>query len=189
MRWFWKLFWRLKGWSTQGKIPYDVPKLLLLVGPHTSWMDFVHGLAARSILKLSHIRFIGKKELFDGPFGWFFYAAGGKPVDRKSSQGVVGEVVQHFDANTQFWLAMAPEGTRKKVEGLRTGFYHIATEAKVPILLIGMDYEKKKLIIDKPYILTGDQEKDFEYIYSFFGDIKGAFPQQDLRHLKPLRKF
>jgi len=111
------IFHRL-GWRLDGVIP-DYPKFLMAVAPHTSGWDFVIGMLARSALKLNHVKFLGKKELFDGPFGWFFRRVGGTPVDRTASTDLVAQSVQHFSNNERFVLAMAPEGTRKKVEKLK----------------------------------------------------------------------
>src|SRR5574343_647252 len=126
LRPFWKIWWLLSGWKISGNFPQEIPKLLMIVGPHTSWKDVVVGFAARSILGIDHAHFLGKKELFDGPFGWLFRWLGGTPVDRFSSNGVVEQAADLFRKNERFLLAMSPEGTRKKVDRLRTGFYHIA---------------------------------------------------------------
>lgn len=155
----------------------------MIVGPHTSWKDVVVGFAARSVLRIGHARFLGKKELFDGPFGWLFRWLGGTPVDRFSSNGVVDQAVELFDKNDRFLLAMAPEGTRKKVDRLRSGFYHIALKAKVPIIMVSMDFKSKTMVFAEPFLVSGNEEADLKMIINFFARFYGARPELDLRHL------
>src|ERR1700741_2060505 len=145
LRWFWKLYWKLSGWKFSGEYPYQLRKLVIAAAPHTSSSDVWIGLAARGVLKLEHIRFLGKKELFKNGLGWLFRSLGAVPVDRSAPNGVVGQAVELFNSNERFTLALAPEGTRKKVDKLRTGFYQIAKQAQVPILLVGIDFGNKTL--------------------------------------------
>ena len=154
-----------------------------MVAPHTSWKDVVVALATRSMLKARHIKFLGKKELFDGPFGWFFRWQGGIPVDRFSSHGVVGQVVDMYNSKDEFIIGLAPEGTRKKVNKLRMGFYHIAQKAKVPIVMIGLDYSKRQVLISEPFFTTADEQKDMAYIISFFATVKGKHQERGLQDL------
>jgi 1-acyl-sn-glycerol-3-phosphate acyltransferase len=179
-----KIWWKLSGWKINGVFPYHIQKLLLIVAPHTSWKDVLVGFAARDRLKIHNAKFLGKKELFDGPFGWLFRRLGGTPVDRFSSQGAVEQVVELFKKNNEFLLAMSPEGTRKKVDKLRTGFYHIAKQAEVPILMIGFDFSKKEIIIGEPFNPSDNEAADFKHIIDFFAPVKGANPEQGLGHLK-----
>lgn len=155
----------------------------MIVAPHTSSMDVVVGFAARSMLKIEYAKFLGKKELFDGPFGWLFKWLGGKPVDRFSNQGMVEQVSTMFANNENFLLAMAPEGTRKRVDKLRSGFYHIAKAANVPILMVGLDFANKRLILAEPFFAGNDENSDFNHIIQFFSAIRGKNPEFDLHHL------
>lgn len=182
LRLFWKIWWKLNRWKIAGKYPYDIKKMLIIIAPHTSWKDVVVGMAARSVLE-AKIKFLGKKELFDGPFGWLFRWQGGTPVDRFSSHGVVEHVVEKFNSNEEFVLGMAPEGTRKKVDRLRTGFYHIALKANVPILMAGLDFSRKQVVFSDPFFLSGNEQEDLKKIISFFAPIKGKYPEQGLQHL------
>ena len=156
----------------------------MIVAPHTSWQDIFIGFAARSKLKIEEAKFLGKKELFDGPFGWLFRWLGGTPVDRFHKQGMVDQVAELFTTHETFLLAMAPEGTRKRVDKLRRGFYHIAKKAGVPILPVGLDFEHNQLILGEPILTSENEEADFQKIISFFAEIKGKKPAFDLRHLK-----
>jgi 1-acyl-sn-glycerol-3-phosphate acyltransferase len=178
------LWWKLKGWKINGNFPYHIKKMIIIVAPHTSWKDVLVGFAARNKLKIHKARFLGKKELFDGPFGWLFRRLGGAPVDRFSSHGAVEQVVTMFNDNDEFMLAMSPEGTRKKVDRLRTGFYHIAKQAGVPIVMIGFDFSKREIIIGDPFYTSGNEPADFKHIIEFFAPVRGANPEQGLGHLK-----
>ena len=180
----WKIYWKAGGWKVVGRFPYQYKKMVLAVAPHTSWIDVLVGFAARNELKITHAKFLGKKELFVWPLGWILRKLGGTPVDRHSKQGMVEQVVGLFDANENFLLGMAPEGTRKRVDKLRSGFYHIAKQAQVPILPIGLDFENKRLVVGQAFFTSDDEVADFKKIISFYAGIKGRKPWGDLRHLK-----
>ncbi len=173
------LLFKLLGWKTNGRMP-DLPKFIVAVAPHTSNWDFPVGLAARSILRIRNAQFLGKSQLFKPPFGWFFRWLGGHPVDRSTSHDMVDQVVKIFDAHDKFILALAPEGTRKKVEKLRTGFYYIAKGAKVPIVPVGFDFAKKEVIIREPVFTTDNMEKDMETLLQFYRSVKGRNPELGL---------
>jgi 1-acyl-sn-glycerol-3-phosphate acyltransferase len=178
------LYWKLSGWKVAGSFPLQYKKMVLIMAPHTSWKDVLVGFAGRNELKIYHAKFLGKKELFDGLFGSFFRWLGGIPVDRFSNQGMVEQAVAVFEKNDQFLLAMAPEGTRKRVDKLRSGFYHIAKTAGVPILPVGLDFENKKLIIGEIIFPGDDEAADFKRIIAFFSTVTGANPDYDLSHLR-----
>jgi 1-acyl-sn-glycerol-3-phosphate acyltransferase len=184
LRLFLKLYWKFSGWKVVGLFPYHYKKMILIVAPHTSWKDVLVGFAARNELKINHAKFLGKKELFDGPFGWLFRSLGGTPVDRFSQHGMVEQAVELFSANENFILAIAPEGTRKRVDKLRSGFYHIAKKAQVPIVPVGLDFENRHLVLGEPLFTSDNEETDFKKIIAFFSAIKGEKPTFDLRHLK-----
>lgn len=183
MRFFWKLYLRLGGWKVKGQFPYHLKKMVLVVAPHTSWVDFIVGIAFRSELKIEQAKFLGKAELFKGPFGFLFRWMGGTPVDRFSKHNMVDQVVERFNSNDSFLLALSPEGTRKRVEKLRTGFYYIAKKAAVPILMIGLDFENRQLVIGEAFTTTDDEAADFKKILDFFAPIKGKKPASGLKHL------
>lgn len=184
LRLFLKFYWKVSGWKVAGTFPRQIKKMVIVVAPHTSWVDLFVGLAARNELQIRHSAFLGKKELFVGPLGWLLRKMGGTPVDRFSHHGVVDQVADLFAANDEFILAMAPEGTRKRVDKLRTGFYHIAKKAGVPIVPAGLDYEHKQILIGEPLYTGDDEEADLNKIIRFFSGIKGRKPSSDLRHLK-----
>lgn len=165
------------GWKIIGQYPDDVKKFIIAVIPHTSNWDFVLGIIVRGALK-KDIKFLGKSSLFKAPFGWFFRKLGGYPVDRSKSSNLVDAVVDIFNEKETFAVAIAPEGTRSKVDRLRTGFYYIALGAKIPILLTAFDFGKKEVRFIKLFYPEGDQKKDFEQIEGAFRGIKGKVPEK-----------
>jgi 1-acyl-sn-glycerol-3-phosphate acyltransferase len=183
-RFFWIMVLKFFGWKTISNFPQGVKKCVIIVGPHTSWQDFFIGLAYRSVLQLKQAKFLGKKELFDGPFGFLFRWLGGVPVDRYSKHNMVDQVTELFNSNEELMIALAPEGTRKKVDRLRTGFYHIAKKANVPIVMCGFDFKKKEVIFAKPFYAGDDEAKDFKHIIDFFAPVQGKHTELGLGHLK-----
>lgn len=169
------VFHRLLGWKFQGRFP-DISKCVVIVVPHTHWMDFFIGLMVRKLIGVD-ISYIGKKSLFEGPFGWFFRWTGGAPVDRSKRSDTVGAVAQLFAGRDVFRLALAPEGTRKKVETWKTGYYYIALEAKVPIVLVAFDYGTKTVRISEPRYPTGDYEADYAGYKKFYEGVIGKVPE------------
>jgi 1-acyl-sn-glycerol-3-phosphate acyltransferase len=111
------------------------------------------------------------------PFGWLFRALGGYPVDRSHRHDRVEQVASIFACHDKFILALAPEGTRKKVDKLRTGFYYIAKKASVPIIPVGFDYSKKTVIVGKPFYPTDDFDRDMNQLLEFYRKAKGKNPE------------
>jgi 1-acyl-sn-glycerol-3-phosphate acyltransferase len=147
-------------------------------------MDFPVGLAYRSLLRLKNARFLGKKELFDGPFGFFFRWAGGMPVDRFSTHNVVDQVVDILNKEEEIMIALSPEGTRKKVDRLRTGFYHIAKKAGIPIVMIGLDFGNRGVVLSEPFYTSDNEKADFDRILQFFAPIQGKIPSKGMAEIK-----
>ncbi|MCK5677918.1 MAG: 1-acyl-sn-glycerol-3-phosphate acyltransferase [Flavobacteriaceae bacterium] len=171
------ILYTLMGWKIVGSYPKDLKKFIIVGAPHTSNIDFVLGALMKYITGLP-INFIGKHSLFKPPFGFIFKALGGTPVDRSKSVNMVQAIINVFNEKEEFILAISPEGTRKKTEKWKTGFYHIAKGANVPIIFNTFNFEKKQYFISKPYYLTGNKEKDFLYFHNFYKDIKGKYPDQ-----------
>ncbi|MBY5956562.1 1-acyl-sn-glycerol-3-phosphate acyltransferase [Membranicola marinus] len=164
----------LFGWEVTGDAPCT-EKGLFVVAPHTHWQDFPLGLLVRQYLGLN-VRFIAKKSLFSGVKGRVFRLLGGYPVDRSRSQGYVQSVAAIFDQHERFYIAIAPEGTRRKVERLKTGFYYIALEAQVPMYLTAFDYSKKKVHITGPVWPDPSNENQFDDISAHFSGVQGRVP-------------
>jgi 1-acyl-sn-glycerol-3-phosphate acyltransferase len=163
---------RLLGWRVTGAFP-DEPKLVMIGAPHTSNWDFVVALAAAFSLRLG-FSWVGKHLLFRPPFGWFFRWLGGIPVDRRASHGFVQQMVGEFARRPRFLLAIAPEGTRKAVDRWKTGFYHIAVGAAVPILMVTFDNARKAVHVGPVVTPSGDLAADLERILALYAARLGA---------------
>ncbi|MFH4966465.1 1-acyl-sn-glycerol-3-phosphate acyltransferase [Gaetbulibacter sp. M235] len=180
MQWLSKfIYFKLLGWKVVGNtnISKDsIKKAVIIAAPHTSWHDFYMGVLLRSVLNVK-TNFVGKKELFVFPIGWLFRILGGAPIDRHAKENKVQAIAKLFKDREEFRMAMSPEGTRKKVTKWRTGFYYIAKEAKVPIIMFTFDFENKQNKISEPFYPTDDIEKDFEFMHAFFKGVKGKIPE------------
>lgn len=171
------LYTTVFGWKIKGDFDRRVKKAVLVCAPHTSYQDFLISIAARRILKVE-INFVGKKELFSGPFGWFFKWMGGAPLNRGTSENKVEAIAGVIKSHSEFRLAIAPEGTRNKVEKWKTGYYYIAMAAAVPIIPIGFDYPSKTIHIGDAFYPTGDLLNDEKVLKSFYNNIVGKFPDK-----------
>lgn len=166
------LFFRVMCWKIIGTIDDEVKKCIMIVLPHTSWHDFYLGIFARGIIGLE-MNWVGKKELFAFPFHWYFRWMGGTPLDRTGGLNKVDTIAAIFNQRTVFRMAIAPEGTRKKVTELKTGFYYIALKANVPIIPVAFNFGKKEINIGKPFYPTGNINTDMEILLTHFIDVKG----------------
>lgn len=160
------------GWKMFGSWPKGLKKSVVIVVPHTSWHDFYLGLIVRRVLGVE-INYVAKKELFKPPFGWYFKWMGGTALDRTPGQNKVEAIARTFEGKEEFRLALAPEGTRKKVKDWKTGFYYIAKTAGVPIVMIAFDFGRKRVKVSDPLYPTEDKEKDFKKIKAFYKDVTG----------------
>ncbi len=174
------IFLRLLGWKITGTIHAEVKKCVLMVMPHTCNLDFFLGLFTRGIINLE-MNFVGKKELFVFPFGYYFRSIGGAALDRSGGKNNVDATAELFSNRDVFRLAIAPEGTRKKVTELRSGFYYIALKANVPIIPVAFDYSKKEVRIGNPFHATGNYEVDMKLILHHFETVKGKFPERQFQ--------
>ncbi len=123
-------------------------------------------------------------ELFKPPFGFFFKWLGGFPIDRFNKHQSVLQIVEVFKKQKEFMLALSPEGTRKKVDKLRTGFYYIAKGANVPIIMVGLDFKNKTIQISEPFFLSDEEQEDMRIIIDFFAPIQGKISEYGMSHLK-----
>lgn len=167
---------RAIGWRLEGEIP-NLPKMVIIAAPHTTNWDFIVGITAKFGLGLGVI-FLGKDSLFRFPLGILMRAWGGIPVDRSSSHNVVDSVVAEFRRRERLVLALAPEGTRRKVERWRTGFYHIAHEAGVPIVPVAFNWGVKAIQIGAPFTTTGDVDADLRALQARFAGVQGRSPKR-----------
>lgn len=148
---------QLAGWRFEGAFP-DLPKAVVIVAPHTSNWDFFVGLAAKFALGLES-RWVGKHSLFVGPVAPLLRHWGGIPVDRRAPQDIVQRVVGDFAASERMLFTLAPEGTRKRVAEWKSGYWHIASRAGVPIVPVAFDFALRIIAIGPPLMPT-DLEAD-----------------------------
>ncbi len=170
------IYFKMLGWSLVGDFPSHLKKCVIIVVPHTSWWDFLLGLLVRKVWQ-EQINYIGKKSLFDSPFGWFFKWTGGAPIDRSKSSDTVTAIAKIFKERDTFRLTVAPEGTRKKVTQWKTGFYFIAKAAEVPVVMVAFDFGNKQIKVSKPHYPTADQAADFKIYEAFFKGVKGKIAE------------
>jgi 1-acyl-sn-glycerol-3-phosphate acyltransferase len=163
-------FW-LFGWRVAGTLP-NVPKMIIIGAPHTSNWDFPLAMTLIFHLGIS-FNWMAKKEFFVAPVSGLWRWLGGIPVDRKAANGMVGQTVEAIQRRDKIVLAIAPEGTRSKVTRWRTGFYHIAHGANIPIVPLLVDYGRKTLTVTEPFIPTGDVEADLPLLQARFVGVTG----------------
>jgi 1-acyl-sn-glycerol-3-phosphate acyltransferase len=149
---------RVTGWRFEGAFP-DLPKAVVIVAPHTSNWDFAVGLAAKFALGLRS-RWVGKHTLFRWPVGGLLRRLGGMPVDRSAPQDLVQQVIHDFATSERMLFTLAPEGTRKRVPQWKSGYWRIAREAGVPIVLVGFDFAGRRIVIRDPLWPTDSLEQD-----------------------------
>lgn len=174
-----RLILRLWGWRITGRYPFEEPKVIIAVAPHTSNWDFPVGVMVKSALHIP-ANYLGKHTLFRPPFGVIFRWLGGIPVDRsKPGNNFVAATAEAFQREQRMHLVIAPEGTRKKVDRFKTGFYHISRLADVPICLCTFNWATKEVHFDPQLFRpTGDEEKDLQWLWNYFKDVPGANPEQ-----------
>ncbi len=170
------IFHKLLGWKIEGAFDKNILKSVVVVAPHTSWHDFYVGSFTRRLLR-TQINFVGKKELFNWPFGWYFKWMGGAPLDRAEGQNKVEAIAKLFSERKEFRLALAPEGTRKKVERWKTGYYYIAQKVGVPIIPVAFDYKTKTVKIGAELYPTGDILEDEKKLKQFYQGVVGKIPE------------
>jgi 1-acyl-sn-glycerol-3-phosphate acyltransferase len=156
----------IRGWRVEGRIP-DIPKMVLVVAPHTSNWDFLTGLWVKLAMRMG-ARFVGKHTLFRWPLGVFMRFLGGVPVDRSAAANFVDETARVLRDSDRMTLVIAPEGTRRRTDRFKSGFYRIAMATGVPIVLAGFDYPRKVVFFGPVVHPTGDYEKDLAEILSHF---------------------
>ena len=171
MHLFGRLFLRVMGWRVEGDIA-DHPKMVAIVAPHTSNWDFPIGLAARYALRLD-ASWLGKHTLFRPAYGWIMRRWGGIAVDRSAAHDVVSQTIEAFATRPRVFLVITPEGTRKQVSRWRTGFWHIAKGAGVPILPIVFDWGSRVIRIHPAFMPRTSVDEDITELQSKFAGTRG----------------
>ncbi len=170
-----KFIFKIIGWKLTGGVPSEVKKCVMIIAPHTSFIDAILGRLAFWIMRIK-ARFIIKKEFFKFPLGLLIKALGGIPIDR-SKGNIIKQSVSLFNESESLVIVITPEGTRKYTDRWKNGFYHIARHAEVPIILGFLDYKKKEAGIREIFYPTGDYEKDWKYIEDFYRGVTAKFPE------------
>jgi len=164
----------LIGWRT-AFAPFPEPRGLIMVYPHTSNWDFPLGV----LFKLGHgmpARWMGKDQMFRWPFRRLLLAIGGVPINRRENTGFVAAMAEEMLRHDEFWMAVAPEGTRAYTEYLKSGFYQLALTADVPIGLGYVDYARRQVGIDRYVRMTVDEERDLQVLRDFYSTIEPKIP-------------
>ena len=171
-----RLILRIGGWTPVGQMP-DVPKAIVIAAPQTSNWDGFWGIVYKVFIG-AEIHFFAKKSLFWFPLGPLLRSLGGIPLDRGRAGSAVRQAVDMFEERDSFYFALAPEGTRTKMPGWKSGFYRIAEAANIPVYLGFLDFKHKRLGIGPRVDLSGDQEADLAIFRDFYGDVEGRWPEQ-----------
>lgn len=165
----WLALWR---WSA-APAPEPVPdRCVMIAAPHTSNWDLPYMLAT-AILADVNLQFMIKHSVFIGPFGWLLRRMGGIPIVRHEKRSMVQQMVDRFNEAPELALSVPPEGTRKRMPFWKSGFYRIALEAKVPLMLGYLDYGTKRGSFGRPLYLTGDVKRDMDEIRAYYADKRG----------------
>ena len=170
------------GWKVSGPLPYDTPKCVVVVYPHTSNWDFPIGVLFRPAFQLD-VDFVAKHSLFKGPLGPIMRALGGKPVVRVGNTKFVEAVASVFAKESRMRLCVTPEGTRSRVDQLKTGFHHMARLAGVPIIWCAFDWANKHMVWSEPFWPDDNYDRTVAAFHDFFRGYEGYHP--DLQYPIP----
>lgn len=164
------------GWRVRGRLPDD-DKLIIVVAPHTSNWDFFIGVFALLAIG-ARIHWLGKHSIFRWPVNGLLRSLGGIPVVRHAAADVVEQVADRFSDRPPLLLAMSPEGTRRHLGRLKTGFLRIAKRARVPVLPVGLDYPSRTIEVGETWWPDGTLEEDERAFYHYFEAYRGRHPEQ-----------
>lgn len=174
IRWAIRKWYASRGWTEERIIPAE-KKFVVIAAPHTSNWDFLYFLGLAEALHLP-LSFMGKSSLFRWPFAGLMRQLGGIPVDRSQSTNMVDQMIAEFAKRDTFMLTIAPEGTRGEVRQWKTGFYHIAVGAGVPLVCGLMDYGKKRGGLGLAIWPSGDYEADMEKVATYYRQCTPKYP-------------
>ncbi len=177
---FGRFFLRLLGWKIRGEIP-DVTKAVVAVAPHTSNWDWVLGMLCIFALNV-RINYLIKASVFVWPLSVLLRVTGGIPIDRSRASGVVDLLVEEFTAQDHLFYVITPEGTRSRVGTWKTGFLHLAYRTGVPLILAGLDYRKKEILLAEPFELSGTLDIDLTRVQQYFAAFTGLTQLKSSRY-------
>lgn len=167
---------RVGGWTAVGTGP-DEPRAVIIAAPHTSNWDGIWAMVYKVAVGLD-VKFFAKHSLFWFPLGNILRALGGVELNRGHAGSAVDQAIEMFKTEGSFYFGLAPEGTRRKMPGWKTGFYRIALGADVPVYLAFIDYGRKRAGVGPRLKLTGDPSIDLSICRDFYADISGRHPEQ-----------
>ena len=173
--WLSRLWLRLLGWEVKGTIP-PYAKFVLVGAHHTSNWDFFIALPVLYVYRIK-VYWMGKDSLFKWPVGGIMRALGGIAIDRSSPQGMVAQMAQRFREAESLVVAIPAKGTRSKRKYWKSGFYHIAREAGVPVVCGTLDYSTKTAYLGYSFEPTGDIKADMDKVREFFAPVHGKYPE------------
>jgi len=174
--WFSTVSLFVMGWKTKGEIP-DIKKFVLVAAPHSSNWDFVFFLLIIFNFRIS-VHWMGKHTMFKWPFNGLLKQLGGIPIDRSGKGRVVQFMIETFEKSKRLIVTIAPSGTRGKVTKWKTGFYHIAYQAKVPIVFGFIDYKQKTIGFGPVFTPSGNIDTDMMSIKAFYTQFTGRYPKR-----------
>ncbi|MCH8529376.1 MAG: lysophospholipid acyltransferase family protein [Saccharospirillum sp.] len=181
-----RLILSLFGWKVRGPLP-NVPRAVLIGGPHTSNWDGVVTLAAMAMLRLD-ARVMIKDSAFVGPFGSLLRWLGAMPIDRNSAQDVVQQTVDRFNAHERLMIIVSPEGTRNGASQWKTGFWRIASGARVPIIVATADHQKKEIAFPGLVMPSEDMDTDMVQVLEFYRGVEPRHPERLSEPLAAMRR-
>ena len=169
------LVYKALGWKVKNEVPDASQRCVMIVAPHTSNWDFPLGILLKFAMPLN-VNYVGQDSLFKWPYGWLFRKLGGIPVDRTKNTNFVDMMVGLYKKYDHLAFALAPEGTRKRVQKFKSGFYYIAHQAGVPIIFVKFDFANKVVDFSEPFKTTGVYAEDMKAIIAHFRGTKGVNP-------------
>ena len=167
---------RLRGWRLSGEPP-DLRKYLIVFGPHTCNWDLLLGLLTKAGFGLK-ASWLAKEAIFRWPIAGLLRRLGGIPVRRNQREGLVGQVVAAYAAADSLIVGMTPEGTRSLTRYWKSGFYHIALGARIPIVLASIDRPTRRIALGPTLQLSGDPHRDMEAIRFYYANVQGIHPEK-----------
>jgi len=167
---------KIGGWRIEGDRP-AASSYVLIAAPHTSNWDFIWFIAM-ALAKDVPVRWLGKHTLFSGALGYLMRALGGLPIERSSQQGYVAQIAELFRTPEPVVLVFPAEGTRGSVPHWKSGFYHVARQARVPVVLGFLDYARKCGGFGPERMMSGNIEADMDHLRAFYGGVTGRHPEK-----------
>lgn len=177
MKWLCSLYLRLIGWKIGSQLDPKYKQCVLVAAPHTSNWDYPIALATLYACGM-RARFLAKKSLFQFPLGILMRATGGIAVDRSKNNNLVDTMIDMFKKHDELILMIPVEGTRSYVKEWKSGFYHTAMGANVPIVLGYLDYGKKVAGFGDMFFPTGNYEKDLKDMQDFYRKVQAKYPEK-----------